>query len=52
MFLEGKGWIAPKFYNEYLELKQEMYDLTTNYLWSEEFEKYLNEKVERMKFVL
>jgi hypothetical protein len=51
-FLEGKGWIAQEYYNEYLELKEEIYSLTHNYLWHDELEKDLNEKVKRMRFVL
>jgi hypothetical protein len=36
-----------------LELKEEIYSLTHNYLWHDELEKDLNEKkVLRMRFVL
>lgn len=52
MLLEGKGWIAQEFYNEYLELKTEISDMTHNHLRHDQLEKDLATKVKRMRFVL
>lgn len=54
MFLEGKGWVAQEFYNEYLELKEEILQLTAflKYKKDSVIKEKLDEKVERMRFVL
>ena len=54
-FLDCKGWIAQEFYNEYLDLKQ---DITTlnHYIFyrdsTPEMEAELNDKIKMLKFVL
>ena len=59
--LVGKGWIAQEFYNEYLSLKMELSELTTNQEYfkrtnrEKEIQEYqiaIDEKVEKLKFVL
>lgn len=59
--LEGKGWIAQEFFNEYLDLKTEISQLVLNleYMERRGFEEHSQEKkeeikikVERLKFVL
>ncbi|WCK57183.1 hypothetical protein PP175_28765 (plasmid) [Aneurinibacillus sp. Ricciae_BoGa-3] len=54
MLLEGKGWIAQEFYNEYLRLKEEIFNLTkyVQYEKNAELEAKLEEKVKRLRFVL
>lgn len=54
MFLEGKSWITQDYYNEYLNLKEEIFKYASLLECKDDvsIQEKLDEKVNRMKYVL